>query len=97
MNEDEIKKKMMERMMGQSSEGDVRKEIKKIMVRILDKSAYERLNNIRLVKPELASQLEMYLIQLYQAGQIRSIITDEQLKKILSMMTRKHEFKIRRL
>ena len=95
MNEDEIKRRMMEKMMG--AKDDVRKEIKGVLARILDKAAYERLGNIRLVKPELAQQLELYLIQLYQAGQIRSVVTDDQLKQILSMLTRKRDFKIRRL
>ena len=85
----------MEKMMG--AKDDVRKEIKGVLARILDKAAYERLGNIRLVKPELAQQLELYLIQLYQAGQIRSVVTDDQLKQILSMLTKKRDFKIRRL
>ncbi len=95
MNEDEIKKRMLEKMMG--AKDDVRKEIKGVLSRILDKAAYERLGNIRLVRPELARQLELYLIQLYQSGQIRNVVTDEQLKQILSMLTKKKDFKIRRL
>ena len=56
---------------------------KKIIRNILTKEAIERLGRIRLVKPQLALQLELYLIQLYQAGKIKSPISDSQLKQIL--------------
>ncbi|MGB9828143.1 MAG: DNA-binding protein, partial [Thermosphaera sp.] len=46
--------------------------------------ARERLNNIRLVKPELAEALEQQIIALAQAGRIPVPVTDEFLKKILS-------------
>jgi len=48
------------------------------------------------VKPEIAAQLEMYLAQLYQSGQLRERITDEQLVIILKKITEKRETKIRR-
>jgi len=99
--EDRIKRRMMEKLKAQNTmsneENNLRKEIKNILIKILDKKAYERLGNIRFVKPKFAQQLELYLIQLYQSGQINSIITDEQFKKILSLLTKKTEFKIRRL
>ncbi|MEM5799846.1 MAG: DNA-binding protein [Candidatus Aenigmatarchaeota archaeon] len=71
--------------------------IKKIVLsRILTKDANERLARLKLVKPDLANQLELYLVQLYQAGQIKSIINDEQIKNILSQITAKRQFNIRR-
>ncbi|MBU5688932.1 MAG: DNA-binding protein [Candidatus Aenigmarchaeota archaeon] len=71
--------------------------IKKIVLsRILTKDANERLARLKLVKPDLANQLELYLVQLYQAGQIKSIINDEQIKNILSQITEKRQFNIRR-
>jgi programmed cell death protein 5 len=70
-------------------------ELKKIVLRkILTKEAFERLGRIRLVKPELAAQLELYLIQLYQQNKIKKEITDEQLKLILENLISKKEFKI---
>jgi len=65
-----------------------------LMKKLLSKEAIERLGRIRLVKPELAAQLELYLIQLYQAGRIKGEVTDEQLKTILDAVTTKKEFKI---
>jgi programmed cell death protein 5 len=70
-------------------------EMKKIILRnILTKGARERLNRIRLVKPDLALQLELYLVQLYQAGKLRGQMTDEQLKSILEMLSSGKKFKI---
>ena len=56
---------------------------RKIINRVLTKEAIERLGRIRVVKPELASQIELYLVQLYQAGKISSSISEDQLKMIL--------------
>ena len=69
---------------------------KVVMNKILTKEAIERLGRIRLVKPELASQVELYLMQLYQSGQIKSMIDDSQLKKILNALTSKKQYNIRR-
>jgi len=69
---------------------------KVVMNKILTKEAIERLGRIRLVKPELATQLELYLMQLYQSGQIKNMIDDSQLKKILNALTSKKQYNIRR-
>lgn len=68
---------------------------KEILKKILTKEASERLGRIKLVKPELANQLELYLVQLYQAGKIKEV-NDTQLKLILESLTSKKEFKIRK-
>ena len=70
------------------------KMIRKKLAQILDKKARERLANVRLVKPELALQLELYLYQLYQTGQLTHV-TDEQMKKILEELNKKPDFRIR--
>lgn len=70
-------------------------KLKKVVMRkILTKEAIERLGRIRLVKPELATQLELYLLQLYQSGQIKTTIDDTRLKQILDAIVKKKEFKI---
>lgn len=68
--------------------------IRKVLANILDKKARERLANIRLVKPELAIQLELYLYQLYQTGQLKHI-SEEQMIKILEELNKKPKFRIR--
>jgi programmed cell death protein 5 len=70
-------------------------QLKKIILRkILTKEAIERLGRIRLVKPQLAAQLELYLVQLYQAGRIKDVITEEKLKSILQSLSTKKRFRI---
>jgi programmed cell death protein 5 len=54
-----------------------------ILRRILTPQARSRLNNLKMVKPDFANQLELQLIQLVQAGRVQTPINDEQLKEIL--------------
>ncbi len=67
---------------------------KKIIQKILSKEAVERLGRVRLTKPELAEQVEMYLLQLYKAGKLKGEVSDEQLKAVLEALTTKKEFRI---
>lgn len=70
-------------------------EMKKVIIKkILDKSAVERMGRIRLVKPEVAEQLELYLMQLYQQGKLKNVITEQQLIMILDSLSAKKSFKI---
>ncbi len=70
-------------------------QLKRIVLKkILTRDAIERLGRIKLVKPELANQLELYLVQLYQTGKISSEIDDNQLKLILETLSSKKQFKI---
>lgn len=69
--------------------------LKKVVMRkVLTKDALQRLGRIKLIKPELAEQLELYLLQLYQGEQIKTVIDDSQLKKILESLTNKKRFNI---
>jgi programmed cell death protein 5 len=65
-----------------------------VMQKILTKEARERLNRLRLVKPEVAAQLELYLVQLYQSGKLAAQLSDEQLKSVLGMLLSEKRFKI---
>ncbi len=72
-------------------------QVKKALLRqILTKEALERIGRVRMANPNLAAQLELYLIQLYQAGQLKEAVTDEKLKQILDLLTKKREWRIRR-
>lgn len=105
MNEEDIKRKMMqqrlqqqfsEEMQQQAQQHQMEAVLKQVRLHLLDEKARERLNNLKLVKPELAVQLEIYLAQMYQAGQIRGRITDEQMVAILMKLGDKKDFRIRR-
>ena len=65
---------------------------------ILTPEARQRLANLKMVKPEFTSQLELQLIQLAQQGKLPIPLTDKQLKQILiQIQARKREPKIRRI
>ena len=68
-----------------------------ILKQILSSEARLRLNNVKMVKPEVANMVETYLINAASQGQIKGPITDEQLKQILqSLQQPKREFKFNR-
>lgn len=65
---------------------------------ILTPEARQRLTNLKMVRPDFTSQLELQLIQLAQQGKIPIPLTDKQLKQILiQIQSRKREIKIRRI
>jgi programmed cell death protein 5 len=69
---------------------------KEIMRKVLTKEALERLARVKLANPMTASQLESYLIQVYQSGQLKEQIDDPKLKQILSVLTESRKTKIKR-
>ena len=107
--EEELKKKLLQQRMQEhmaAQQGEMmqaamqhqqmEEALKAIRAHMLEPKARERLANLRTVKPEVATNLEIYLAQLYQSGQLRSKITDEQLVMILKKLTETREFKIKR-
>ena len=71
---------------------------RQIMSKLLSKEAFERLGRVRSVNPQLAAQAELYLLQAYQAGQIKGTVDESMLKQILKALsgTEKKEFSVRR-
>ncbi|MGD0145443.1 MAG: DNA-binding protein [Nitrososphaerales archaeon] len=63
----------------------------------LTSEARQRLANVKMVKPELASSIEEYVIQLASSGRLKRALDDEQVKQMLvALQGKKHEIKIRR-
>jgi len=62
---------------------------RQLLMKILTPEARSRLANLRLTRPEFVEQIELQLIQLAQTGQMRSKITDEQLKELLRRVSGK--------
>ncbi len=70
----------------------------KALAMLLDSEARQRLTNIKMVKPDLASAVENYLINAATTGRLNRALTDNELKQILlSIQQPKREFKINRL
>ena len=69
---------------------------KAAMLKYMTKGARERLNRVKLVKPEVAEKIENALIQAIQAGQIRGQITEQQIISILNEINERKNFRILR-
>ncbi len=81
----------------QNQQAEELERIKKEALRsILTKEAMERLGRVRLVNPTLTQQIELYLLQLYQTGQVKEKIDDEKLREILNVISEKKNFNIKR-
>lgn len=80
-----------------------KEEEKQLKLRIirtfLTPEARQRLNNVRIVKPEIAEFVENQIVQLVLSGKLKRQITEEEIKEILSNIAERErrEFKIRRV
>jgi programmed cell death protein 5 len=75
-----------------------RKMIREGVLRMaLTSDARQRLANVRMVRPDLATSIEEYVIQLASSGKLRNALDDEQVKQMLAaLQEKKREIKIRR-
>ena len=82
----------------QPNEDQVNAQKDMLLKQLLSSEARLRLNNVKMVKPELASMVENYLLGLASQGKAPGQITDDQLKQILlSAQQPKKDFKINRI
>ena len=84
---------------GSDKEDPEKKAARESMLRTaLTTEARQRLANVKMVRPELASAIEEYVIQLASAGRLKKVIDDEQLKQMLyALQEKKRDIKIRRM
>jgi programmed cell death protein 5 len=64
-------------------------EKKQILRKIISPEGRERLARVRLVKPELVSQIEDYLIKLYTSGKIKKELSEDEIIKLLKILNSK--------
>jgi programmed cell death protein 5 len=99
------KKKLMElqqRLQEERLEEEQRRRIelqkRSILMEIMTPEARSRLANVKIAKPEFATQIENLFIQLAQSGKLKQKITDSQLKQMLAKISgKKREIKIKRI
>ncbi|MEC7373108.1 MAG: DNA-binding protein [Thermoproteota archaeon] len=82
----------------QPNEDQINAQKDMLLKQILSPDARLRLNNVKMVKPDLANMVENYLLGLASQGRSPGQITDDQLKQILlSAQQPKKDFKINRI
>ena len=62
---------------------------KQILRKIISPEGRERLARVKLVKPELVTQIEDYLLNLYMNGKIKKALSEEEIIKLLEMLSSK--------
>ena len=104
MSEDEALRRLQEKILAEMSEKRGREEevrelqrIDAIVKSLLTTDAWQRLKRVELVKPELANDVKIYLIQLYSAGKLTRKLTDDELKTLLASLSERarRDFNIR--
>jgi len=82
----------------QEKDSQLKAQKEMMLKQVLSSDARLRLNNVRMVKPELAELVENYILNLSVQGKIPGQISDEQLKQILSSAQQpKRDFKFSRV
>jgi len=87
-----------ENNISQEKDSQLKAQKEMMLKQVLSADARLRLNNVRMVKPDLAASVENYILNLSVQGKINGQISDEQLKQILlSVQQPKRDFKFNRV
>ena len=82
----------------QEKDSQLKAQKETMLKQVLSSDARLRLNNVRMVKPDLADLVENYILNLSVQGKISGQISDDQLKQILlSVQQPKRDFKFNRV
>jgi len=82
----------------QEKDSQLKAQKEMMLKQVRSSEARLRLNNVRMVKPDLADLVENYILNLSVQGKISGQISDDQLKQILSSAQQpKHDFKFNRV
>ncbi len=104
---DELRRKRTEELQNQAArEQDAQRQNEKaesvnqqkqsILRSILSDQAKQRINNIKLINPQMADAIENQLISLAQSGRVRGVISEEQLLQMLrELQNTKRDTKIK--
>ena len=82
----------------QEKDSQLKAQKEMMLKQVLSSDARLRLNNVRMVKPDLVDLVENYILNLTVQGKITGQISNEQLKQILSSAQQpKRDFKFNRV
>jgi programmed cell death protein 5 len=82
----ELREQALKEQAADQQAAEVQAQKEALLRQILSPEARARLTNVRMVKPQLAEQIELQLIQLASSGRLRGQVTDEQLKGLLQQL-----------
>jgi programmed cell death protein 5 len=95
MQQQAVDQQMMQEDMDRQKQADA--QLHMLLLQILEPEARERLNAIRLTRPDFARSVEQQLVLLAQSGRLKQKINDAQLKALLQQIQpARKEFNIRR-
>ena len=93
-DENEAQAKMRKEVYRRMKEMQVEQEKKATVKRFMTPEAFERLMNVRVANYELYAQLLDLLIAMARSNRVTSVISEKQLKELLSKLTFRPESKI---
>lgn len=98
---EELRQQAAQQQIGEAQQQEFEEKKYLLMRKILSVEGRQRLENIRIVKPQFAEQIEIQLFQLFQSGKLRGAtpLPDKAFKKHLEQLStfeRKKEFKIKK-
>lgn len=98
---EELQQQAIQKQIAEHQQKEYENKKYQVMRLILSPEGRQRLENIRMIKPQYAEQIELQLIQLYQGGRLKGAtpLPDKAFKKLLeqlSSMENKKEFKIKK-
>jgi len=98
---EELQQQALQQQMAEQQQKQYNSQKYLIMRKILSPESRQRLENIRMVKPQFAEQIELQLIQLYQSGRLQGAVPlpDKAFKKLLEQIAasdKKKEFNIKK-
>lgn len=93
----ELQQRLTQERQRVQMEQQVEMQKQALIRRILSPDARQRLTNLKMVKPEFATQIELQLLQLAQSGRLKIPVTGDQLKQILAQLqSERRNIRIRR-